>query len=191
MHEARITAEKLAYLIQRAKVKYSHCEWQQLLLFRWLRHGNFPLRSFFRVAYIHVGTFLFSCGRRGVNRCDGFSVGRAIEIQEAKITIAPYRRVAVAVAVVTTNGGTEINAKQSNFSCNLTAIFVSAKHDKKKCKDIPTRFLYVQMIAILFVHLYICTLISALIFSKILFLKQKNALYFSKIVVLKKYNYCR
>jgi len=79
-------------------------------------HGNFPSHSFFRVAYIHVGTFLFSCGRRGVNRCDGFSVGRVIEIQEAKITAAP----------VTTNGGTEINAKQSNFSCNLTAIFVSA-----------------------------------------------------------------
>jgi len=74
-------------------------------------HGNFPSRSFFRVAYTR------SCSldsRRRVNRCDGFSAGRAIEIQEAKIAaVLPWR-----------NSGTKINAKQLNFLW-ITAIFDS------------------------------------------------------------------
>lgn len=136
-----------------------------------MRHGNSPSRSFFRIAYIHVGTFLFSCGRRGVNRCDGFSVGRAIEIQEAKITVAPSRRVTVAVAFVTINGGTEINAKQSNFSCNLTAIFVSAKHVQKEMRTYPDAiFICIDddsyfICASLYLYAYFCVVI----FSKYFF----------------------
>lgn len=82
-------------------------------------HGDFPWRSFFRVAY----TRRRSCsldGRRGVNRCDGFSAGRAIEIQEAKI----------AAALLSTNGGIEINAKQLNF-LRITAIFDSEYQGEK------------------------------------------------------------
>jgi len=74
-------------------------------------HGNFPSHSFFRVAYTR------SCSldsRREVNRCDGFSAGRAIEIQEAKI----------AATLPWTNSGTKINAKQLNF-LRITAIFDS------------------------------------------------------------------
>lgn len=110
------------------KISISNIEWKSNVLatsgsscfyFGGSAHGNFPSHSFFRVPY----TRRRSCsldGRRGVNRCDGFSAGRAIEIQEAKIAVAP----------LSTDGGTEINAKQPNF-LRITAIFDSRNTRKK------------------------------------------------------------